>query len=97
LLEERNGRQEDFAGLGVAGTGELVGLEVFRLKRLKERLGLAVWSCDDSLSAGGGGAGGEGASSIGNCREKSKLELLIGGIVFRLSENAKKEVCGDGG
>ena len=77
--------------------GELVWLEVFRLKRLKERLRVALVSCDDSISVGRGGTGGRGTSTIGGGRETSRVDLLISGIVFRLSGNPKKESCGDDG
>jgi hypothetical protein len=83
LLEERNRRQEAFIDPEVARMGELVWLEVFRLKTLKERLGVGMGFCDDSLSVGG--------AVTGNGRETSKLDLLICGTVFRLSEKPKKE------
>jgi len=57
-------------------------------------------SCGGSLSTGGegmGGRGGGGVSSARKGRETSKLDLLITGIVFRLSEKAKKDICGDDG
>lgn len=80
--------------MGGAGAGEV---QVFRLKRLKERLG-AVWKpCEDNPFSVGGGTGREATSATGNGRETSKLDLAIIGIVFRLSENLNKEGGGDDG
>ena len=66
----------------------------------------ALWLCDNWVSVGGGGGGGGGGrggmggggtSAIGNGRETSKLDLLTGGTVLRLSEWPKSESCGDDG
>ena len=71
-------------------------MQVIRLKRLKERLGVVLDSRGGSISDGGG-TNGDGDSSAENGRETSKSGLLIMGTVLRLSEIPKKESCGDDG
>lgn len=71
-------------------------MAVFRLKRLKERLWDLPGSWGDSLPAEGG-TGRGGASCDGNGYDKSRIDLLVNGIVFLLSENPKNESCGDDG
>lgn len=93
MLEERNRCQDDLTGMGDAGAGEV---QVFRLKRLKERLGVVLGPCDDNPFSVGG-TGREVASAMGNGRDTSKLDLAIIGIVFRLSENLNKEGGWDDG